>query len=137
MKLIYKKALWMVGGVLTYSLILILGAVVFVNVNVATFFWGEVFPFFILMLATISGVLMVLHGFMLKEPIPYDLNSLKHEVLNQLENDFDCKDLEALDEMLQCLLKDDRPNHEVLHAYLSDTGQQNLKDGLTHKRWED
>lgn len=65
-----------------------------------------------------------------------DKNLLKHAVINQLEVDFGDSDYDAMDELFTMLLKNN-DNVSILHDYFSDTGQQNLAEGLTHKRWDD
>ena len=137
MKLIYKKILWAFVGIAVYAFILFIGAIIFVNVNIATMFWGVIYPLFMIAVACLGGAIFWNKAYYLTDPPEYDLDLLVHEVINQMEADFDSKDMEALDEMIKCLIKQDRPNHDILYQYLSDTGQQNLKEGLTAKRWED
>lgn len=135
MKLVLRKALWILLGVAVYFVSLILGAIVYMNVNVATWFWGSFFPMAVIVCASMSGFYIALKGITLKDPPEYDLDLLVHAVINQLQTDFETTDLESMDEMLKCLIEDKERNHEVLYNYLSDTGQQNLKEGLTEKRW--
>ena len=63
-------------------------------------------------------------------------NLLNHAVINQLEADFAGEDFDAMDEMLQLLMKSD-DNCNILHEYLSDTAQRNLEESLTTKRWKE
>ena len=61
-------------------------------------------------------------------------NALEHAVINQLESDFEDQDYDAMSEMLQMLMKDER-NLEILVEYLSDTAQENLVEGKTFFRY--
>ena len=61
-------------------------------------------------------------------------NLLNHAVINQLDADLAGEDYDAMDEMLQLLMKSD-DNCNILHEYLSDTAQRNLEEGLTTKNW--
>ena len=63
-------------------------------------------------------------------------NLLNHAVINQLDADLAGEDYEAMDEMLQLLMKSDE-NCNILHEYLSDTAQKNLKEGWTTKAWKE
>lgn len=138
MKLIYKKILWALLGVVIYAGIIAIGGIIFVNVNIATIFWGKIFPYIIIIIGScLGGGIFWVKAFSLTEPPEYDLGLLAHEVINQLEADFDSQDFEAMDEMIRTLTKNEKPNHEIMYAYLTETGQQNLKEGLTAKRWED
>lgn len=68
-----------------------------------------------------------------------DLNNIKnddleHAVINQLEADFGDQDFDAMSELLQILMKSEN-NREILFNYLGDTAQENVKEGLTNKRY--
>jgi hypothetical protein len=105
-------------------------------VNITTFFWGEIWPPFIVILSSFAGIFCWVRAVEITTPPPYDQDLLVHAVINQMETDFGSNDLESLDEMIKCLIKNRHPNHEVLYNYLSETAQENLKEGLTAKRWE-
>lgn len=59
---------------------------------------------------------------------------LEHAVVNQLESDFHDNDFDAMSEMIALLLESES-NRSILFNYLSDSAQQNLKDGKTVKRY--
>lgn len=59
---------------------------------------------------------------------------LEHAVVNQLESDFYDNDFDAMSEMIALLLESES-NKNILFNYLSDSAQQNLKDGKTVKRY--
>ena len=61
-------------------------------------------------------------------------NHLLHAVINQLESDFDDNDFDAMDEFITMLMKN-TDNHEILHAYLGDTAQENWLEGKTNLRY--
>jgi hypothetical protein len=63
-----------------------------------------------------------------------NMELLNHAVINQLDGDLAGQDYDALDEMLQALMKDEK-NVDILHNYLGDTAQKNLKEGWTTKNW--
>lgn len=133
MKLIYRKTLWALLGVVIYASIITIGVVIFVNVNIATFFWGNVFPYIIIIIGScLGGGWFWIKAFTLQDPPPYDLEFLKHEVINQLETDFEEQNFEALDKLLTDLTE---TQHELLFEFLSETGQKNLIEGLTHLRY--
>lgn len=137
MKTWQKRVLWILAGLIAYCAVITIGVIVFLNVNIATFFWGNIWPPFIVIASSLAGMLCWYRAIEITAPPPYDLNLLVHAVINQLEADFEIKDFDAMSEMIECLLKHDRPNHDVLYQYLGDTAQHNLKEGLTAKRWED
>ena len=59
---------------------------------------------------------------------------LEHAVVNQLESDFHDNDFDSMSEMIALLLESE-DNRSILFNYLSDSAQQNLKDGKTFKRY--
>lgn len=59
---------------------------------------------------------------------------LEHEIINQIEADLESNDFEALSEMIQSILELEG-GEKVLKAYLSDSATENLKEGLTEKRY--
>lgn len=132
MKLIYKKILWVLLGIIAFFSIIFFGALVAVSVNLATIFWGKIFPQIVIFTAYFIGVLLVYHGITLKEKPEYDLEFLKHAVINQVEADIEAGEYDSLDKLLTDLTEF---NHELLYEYLSETGKANLKDGITHLRY--
>jgi DNA-binding SARP family transcriptional activator len=54
-------------------------------------------------------------------------------VLNQLEADFDEQEFDYIEELLRQLVKS-KPVRQILFDYLSESAQQNLREGLTLKR---
>jgi DNA-binding SARP family transcriptional activator len=66
------------------------------------------------------------------------LESMKEErlvsaVLNQLEADFDDQEFDSVEELIKELVKS-KPVRRILFDYLSESAQQNLREGLTVKR---
>lgn len=61
--------------------------------------------------------------------------ALEHAFLNQIETDLDERDFDAFSEMFVTLITNCPDAEQIIHNYLSDTAQQNLKEGLTHKRY--
>ena len=61
-------------------------------------------------------------------------NLLLHAVINQLESDFEDQDYDAMDEFITKLMEN-TDNHEILHAYLGDTAQENWLEGKTNVRF--
>ena len=140
MKLIYQSFLWALVGTIVYLAIIGIGVTVFLNVDISTFFWGLIFPIIVIVIAFIGGGVfwfkaIALYTNPMVEP-EYDLGLLAHEVINQLESDFECEDFEGMDDMIRTLLKNERPNHEVMYDFLSESARQNLKEELTAKRNE-
>lgn len=60
---------------------------------------------------------------------------LEHAVVNQLESDFHDNDFDAMSEMIALLIDSSEGNRNILFNYLSDSAQDNLKDGITFKRY--
>ena len=54
-------------------------------------------------------------------------------VLNQLEADFDDQEFDSVEELIKELVKS-KPVRRILFDYLSESAQQNLREGLTVKR---
>lgn len=61
-------------------------------------------------------------------------NQLLHAVLNQVEQDLEDQDYEALDEMLQMLIKD-KKSRDILYHYLSDEAQDDLAEFSVVERY--
>ena len=59
---------------------------------------------------------------------------LEHEVINQLEADFDSQDYDAMSELLQLLMKDDK-SKGILIEYLGDSAKENWVEGKTKTRY--
>jgi len=59
---------------------------------------------------------------------------LKHAVLNQIETDFDDKDFDAIDELLEQVIKNEEMKGKLI-AYLSDSARENWIEGKTHVRY--
>ena len=133
MKFWIKRLLIALLGVAVYSVTLVLGAIVFVNVNVATVFWGNIFPIFVLLVACLGGGIFWVKAYGLREAPEYDLELLKHEVINQLEADFEENYFESMDGLFQTMI--DRGYYDLLYDFIGETAQENLKEGLTAKRW--
>lgn len=59
---------------------------------------------------------------------------LEHSVLNQIESDISDMDFDAYSELIMKLLKN-KDNKKILFNYLSQSAQENLKEGTTTKRY--
>ena len=59
---------------------------------------------------------------------------LEHEVINQLEADFNDQDYDAMSEMLSLLIKNNK-SKKILIEYLSDSAKENWIEGKTKTRW--
>jgi len=59
---------------------------------------------------------------------------LEHEVLNQIEKDFDDRDYDAISEMLQFLIKNESAK-KVLIEYLGDEAKESWLEGQTERRY--
>lgn len=59
---------------------------------------------------------------------------LGHSVLNQIESDIRDMDFDAYSELMMKLLKN-KDNKKILFNYLSQSAQENLKEGTTTKRY--
>ena len=63
-----------------------------------------------------------------------DEELLEHSVLNQIESDINDMDFDAYSELMMKLLKN-KDNKKILFNYLSQSAQENLKEGTTTKRY--
>lgn len=63
-----------------------------------------------------------------------DTELLEHSVLNQIQADLQDNDFDAYSELMMKLLKNE-DNREILFNYLSQSAQENLKEGITTKRY--
>lgn len=59
---------------------------------------------------------------------------LEHAVINQLESDFEDQDYDAMSEMLQFLIKDEK-SKKILIEYLGDTAKENWLEKRTNVRY--
>lgn len=59
---------------------------------------------------------------------------LEHEVINQLEADFDNQDYDAMSEMLTLLMKNEESKN-ILIEYLSDSAKENWLEKRTAVRY--
>lgn len=73
-------------------------------------------------------------GEFIKNNTKINKDDLEHQVLNQLETDFQDQAYDALSEMLQILMRKEE-NMVTLYEYLSDSGQENLLEGKTTKKY--
>ena len=63
------------------------------------------------------------------------LDALEHAVINQLETDFNEQEYDAMSELLQTLMGQGEEVKNILFNYLSDSAQENYREGLTSKRY--
>lgn len=59
---------------------------------------------------------------------------LEHEVLNQIENDLEERDYDAISEMLQLLIKSEE-SKKILIEYLGDSAKENWLEQRTNCRY--
>lgn len=68
------------------------------------------------------------------EHFEIDDELLEHAVLNQLESDINEWDYDSYSKLIGNLLKNEE-NKKILFSYLSQSAQENLKEGTTTKRY--
>lgn len=139
-----KTKLLILGAVVYYCAIILLAIWLGIYFNIASnwFIVYLIAAFFVVTIPTSVVFVVVFNDFIkkhlkLKKKPDYDINLLEHAVINQIESDLGDNDFAALSEMLQNLISGKYDNTEILYQYLGDTAQENLKEGLTVKRWND
>ena len=137
-----KRFLFILGALLYYAGGTIGFGSVLSGMNMAS--WWFVFAILVVHIIitcpTVIVIILSLFGelddmFTDEEEIDEEL--LVHAVINQLEADFGDNDFDSMSDMLETLISDENDSKDVLWQYLSNTAQENLKEGLTIKRWED
>lgn len=141
MKTNLKRFLIIIGAIVYYCTTTIGFVWVLTDMNIAVWWWSLLALLCLVLIYVPTAVIIVLtfighfdkFGNTKEEEIDEEL--LIHSVINQLETDFGDNDFESMSNLLEAIISDERDGKDVLWEYLSNTAQENLKEGLTIKRF--
>lgn len=141
MNIYLKRILFIIGALIYYAGTTIGFAWALTSMNMAAgwFTFLALVAHLIIVGPTVLVIILSLFGELdnwgVDDEDEIDETLLLHAVINQFEADFESQDFESMAEMIECLLDEERDNQDILYQYLGDTAQENLKEGLTVKRW--